>query len=410
MVLGIVGIPLVVLAGNIIEAYHFNTGTISSGGTPAAVATLAPPGVPVLLPSSGTEPFFLTPAANSMETGPYGLLVTSSQTNIIKRGGMDSCAGPNINGWLKSGSGSVACSSTHRAHGMFAGRLQPAGSGGTTALQQCVNIDNTKQYYTSSYWWGSAENESCRFFLSQYDAANCTGSVVQNIFIIPADTNLPAGWTQYSSTIAAAPTGWHASALSVKIFMSCNPSSSGLSIYTDLFVLQVTDQPTDSACVCDTDLDCTCTSTIASIPTDINAATWRIEATVRSPIDGAVATPARYIWHTPGTSGDNNKISLYQASDVLTFDVYSSAGALTQVTVAAAWAAGTDYGVRASHAEDGLVEVCWWPLSTYIATCSTQTAGATMAEPNATTYLGSDGTTVGEIYIKDLVLYRSLAW
>jgi len=98
----------------------------------------------------------------------------------------------------------------------------------------------------------------------------------------------------------------------------------------------------------------------------------------------------------PGTAGNNNRVDIYWASDVLTADVYDSSGTKKTATVAAAGNADTDYDIEIQHTTAGSVTACW------DSSCGTPVTAATMDGVSITCRLGNDGTSGGDVWIHDL--------
>ena len=137
-----------------------------------------------------------------------------------------------------------------------------------------------------------------------------------------------------------------------------------------------------------------CNGVISEIDNPIHGnENWTVESVYRSPIDGA-ESDTRYIFHVPGTAGNNNRVEMFLASDVLNCDVYDSGGTKRSSTVAAAADADTDYAAVMKHTSSGEVTCCWE------GTCdSTPGADGVMDDVDSTMYLGGTDSVGTDTYV-----------
>lgn len=383
--------------------WYFNSDTdlYSSSGVEATIASASPPAALIATPTSGTEPFFVTPSVNDALVGPYGLYTSPAVDNLIHRASFETCDGSDHPvGWTihEDSGGAVGCAGGHKAKGAYSVQCV-ATAGQHAGVSQCVTVDNAEDYIISWYAHGTSNAEKHTTALQEYSTGDCSGGALATRYIVD-DYNLPAGWSKLTNTI----TSWNGSTASAKIaiYGVFNPPAPATA-YIDEVNWYQSVTPVDSSCTCDTDATCSCSSVIPSIITPYTSGTWQFEATIRSPIDGAVTSPDRYIFYTPETGATNkNRVDFFWDSDMLTLDVYTDAGVLKTATIAAAGNADTEYAVKAYHTDTGRIAVCWE------GSCGTEATGATTTTPNVTTYIGATNSAPGEIHIKDVTWRRRL--
>lgn len=389
--------------GGIVDRWYFDStsGLGSSSGIDVSISSASPPSVMVATPTSGTEPFFVQPSANDTEVGPYGLYSSPAVDNLAQRAGFESCDGSSHpTGWTVTeiGDGTVDCSTDRKAGGAQSVKLSANTGLANFYSSGCLEVDNSKDYYISAYVYGGATDEKWGMYYLQYSASNCTGFLGANY--PENDVDIPSGWSHREKKISSG--DWDVSTAGIKMAFRTNAPGSATTVYVDNAQLYQLSNPIDSACICDTDTTCSCSAIIPSIPTKITAGTWQFDGTVRSPVDGAVTTPERYIFYIPATAGNNNKVQFYWSNDLLTLNVWTSTGVLKTATVAAAGNADTSYAVRAYHTDTGRIGVCW------DGTCGTETTGALLGTPSATTYIGSTDTVGSNVWVDDITWSRKL--
>jgi hypothetical protein len=254
--------------------------------------------------------------------------------------------------------------------------------------------------YASLFAKKSAGTSASNLYIEQFTAASdCTGAQTDADITVAAD--LTTAWVKVGGPYAAA--SWAGGTQSWRLVWQETCNGGCTSYFDSANVISGRLGPIDAACVCNTDVDCTCNASIASpVSHKLTINHWTVTADVRSPVDGADATPVRYIFTLPGTSGNNNRIDLSWASDVLTFDCYDSAGTKATATVAAAGNADTSYVIKTWHSADGSFRAC------FNGTCGSVATGCTQDSISATQYLGSDGTTGGDIWFSNLKTYNKV--
>ncbi len=261
------------------------------------------------------------------------------------------------------------------------------------ALTPCVTDGIGADLFMSAWAKKLSGTSSTELSVREYDTAACGTQLAANY---AHNGDLTTDWTKYSVDILAAT--WNASTSSYRFYLLETGDGSPVIVADSA---QMSTVKSDAGCLCNTTLTCSCSQSVMEIANPLTAGSWTVTATVRSPIDGAVATPARTIFYVPGTAGNNNRIQMVWASDVLTCTVYDQAGAAKTSTVAAAGAADTDYAVKMYHSADGRVGCCW------DGTCdATEATAALIVEPDSTMYLGGTDTTGGEVWIDDLHYWR----
>jgi len=377
------------------------------------VSSASPPAIPMAYPSSGTQPFLVDQPANSgyvgsPASGSGGIYSAGAITNLVQRASFETWAGAgDATGWVETktnGNGSAAITeeNTIVAHGGSSVKMVLTGTTSIAKIHSSFCViggAGSSDVYLSIYEKKSGGITATDIIVTEYDAANCT-SYLQDTTVLSAQ-DVTTSWAEYGGLMASG--SWHASTSSYKIVIreQCN---GGCTTYIDAVQARVASTPTDAFCGCDTDASCVCNLvdiTDDNPPTGMTGGSWTFEATVRSPIDGAEATPVRQIMYVPATSGNNNKISLSWASDVLTCSVWDSSGTEKSSTVAAAGNADTDYAVKCSKSSAGVVTACW------AGSCdATPATGATTAGIGSEMVLGSDGSTGGDVWVNDPVIYR----
>jgi hypothetical protein len=380
-----------------LDKWSYSGSLVSFRGLNTTISSASPPGILVATPTSGTEPFFVTPSANTTYTGPYGLYGAPEVTNIVRRASYETCSSGNPVGWtLNQFYGDIDCSTTHKAKAAKSASMYTTGS--YVIMVQCHEIDKNKSYLASLYAYGDPLNEGLTYYSAQYSNADCTGTFL-GFKMVLGGIDAPVGWTSYGAVMS----GFDPSALSLLTRISTAPPSDTVMPYVDEVNIIESITGYDATCTCDTDASCACSAIIASIPTVIDHEDWEIRATIRSPVDGAVASPVRRVMFTPATSGTNNQISINWSSDTLTFKVWDYSGVAKIAVVNASGDAETSYNFKAYHKKTGEIGVCWDGV------CGAEVSGAIMDGVNATTYIASDGSVGGNIHIKDLEYYETVS-
>lgn len=390
-------------------AWRQYQGRMSTTTNVASVTSAAPPAVIMAPPASGTEPFIIPQPANasyigSPATGSGGIYGAAAITNLIYRSAIcetqDGSSHPQ--GWVTAetagdGSAAVDCSTDTVAHG--ARSLKVVLTGTTSAANitsACITTGIGSDVYLSAYNKCTSGTCASRLGLAEYDNADCTANLAFNAVL-----NFMSGtdWEKQDAVFAAG--SWNGATSSFTIYLNEN-GNGGTTAYWNSPQLRVASTPTDAFCGSDADAAAVCTILdVTSGSEALSAASWTITATVRSPIDGAEATPVRTILRVPATAGDNNKITASWASDTLTLSVFDSAGAEKTSTVAAAGNADTDYDIVLKKNAMGQIWACWE------GTCDATPGTAALTDGvGSEIVIGSDGTTGGDVWVRDLKIYR----
>jgi hypothetical protein len=388
--------------GGIIDTWYLDDNLDSTSGTTISISSASPPAVMIDTLASATEPFLVTPSANDTLVGPWGLNTPPATDNLVHRGSFETCAGSNPTGWWLhpehgSGASDLVCDTAHKAKGTNSIKVTTTAVDGSVVIaSNCMAIDDAKTYTFQTYYYGDATDENADFSVREYSDACSTLVNTKACF----SGDMPANWSFQSCTLS----GWDGSTAYIEIyFYITNLPSASTTVWVDDISAFEGSDVTDSSCTCDTDATCTCSAIIPSIATKATAGTWQFEASIRSPIDGADASPVRQIIHIPETGATNkDRVDLYWASDTLTLDVYDKDGTKITATISAPGAANTSYEIKAYHTDDGRIGVCW------AGSCGTEATGAITITPNNTTYLGAFASDGGNIWVDDIVWSRHL--
>jgi len=345
------------------------------------------------------------PPLNRTFIGPYGIYFGGPYTNLVTRGGYETCASGDPTGWsvietAGDGTASANCDTTTMAGRMTSVKVTLTGTSSVGGAKSACRTNNIgSDMHVSLFAKKASGTSASNLYIEQFTtAADCTGA--QTDADITAAADLTTTWAKVGGPFAAA--SWAGGTQSWRIVWQ--ETCDGCASYFDSAnVIAGRLSPIDAACVCNTDLDCSCGASIASpVSHRLTVNNWTVTADVRSPVDGADATPVRYVFSLPGTSGDENRIDVYWASDTLTFDCYDSAGSKNTATATAAGNADTSYAVKVWHSADGSFRACFGGV------CGTEATGCTQASISATQYLGSDGTTGGDIWLANLKTYNKV--
>jgi hypothetical protein len=179
----------------------------------------------------------------------------------------------------------------------------------------------------------------------------------------------------------------------------------GCTSYIDAVTVSNYAQPTDGGCLADSGTPAACgaggaaTAEQLSISGDIE-----LQATIRSPVDGAVNVSGleRYVFGTAASGA--NTFSAYWSNDTFTCSWIDSGGVARTGTVAAAGNADTAYRVVCQHAAAGLVRACWE------GTCGNWSAAAAVltAAPGVVYIGGPSATAGGNVWVTDFQAFDSL--
>jgi hypothetical protein len=377
---------------------------ISTGDSVISTASASPPAIQTA--ATTTQSFLTAPAANTCIVGVHGAFGAAAIDNLIQRSSFETWAGGDPTGWVAGsadGDGSAATTeeTSNVADGSSSVLITMTG---TTSVARwsgaCITDGIGGDLYLSGWAEKQTGTSQSTMVIVEFDNANCSSFLQNNVAV--ANKDIESTWTKQGGLIAAA--SWHADTSSyyVRITETCN---GGCSVVWDAFQARAASTAIPAFCGADTDATASCTADLASINNPLSkAGAWTIRVKVQSPIDGAVATPARIILHADGTGGGNeNRLDITWASDVLTCDLYDASGTKKTSTVAAAGSAGTEYTVTMYKRLNGNVGCCW------DGTCDASEATLALTDDRAADLdVACDGTNPGWVWVSDLEFFRRL--
>ncbi len=395
----------------IVRSWHFpavNEAPYNSAGTALSVACAAPPYV-----NMGTahgQPFLIAPSANTTKVGEHGIFGAVDYSNLCQRALFTSWDDANTpTGWTDTetagdGSASISAESTIIAAGTKSVKMVLTGTTSVASVDSaCITCTaSTCNYdmYATAFAKKASGTTVTEIDILEYDTDAC-GAYLQTQTVQTGD--ITTGWLEYGGLAASA--SFHANSSSVLLRLK-ESGDGGVTMYFDAPQLRAASTAVGAFALCDT--DATCATNDVDITDDnppINVqGTWEFEATIRSPMDGAVGgSPHRRIIYVPGTAGNNNRILFYWSSDLLTCTAYDSAGAAKTSTVAAAGNANTDYVVKMSKSAGGVVQCC------FNGTCDATPATGALADGIGSELVFSgSGSTGAELWIDEPVIRRRL--
>jgi hypothetical protein len=395
-------------------------GRMGTAGNAVSVSSAAPPAVPVAPPDSGLEPFLLDQPANAFSvashvSGDGGFYSTDAITNLVQRSSLETCTqngDTEPDGWVVGevagdGSADLSCNTSTSAHMSTSAEIALTGTTSeASATSACITTGIGSDVYLSAWAKKGSGTASFRLQVLEYDAADCTSYITVSTI---HNADVSSDWTKYSGTFGAG--DWDGATSSYKIKLLSYRSASV--IYIDAVQARVSANPTDAYCGADTDASAVCNATIHTVNNALTPDSWTIEATVSSPVDGAVGLE-RWIYESPGTVGSNNRVAFFWSADDLTCLVYGGAGAdggggsgfSSTVTMDAD--AGEEWDVKCSKSQvTGQVIACAKEQGAAAWTCDgTPASGAYNDDMAASAYVGSDGSNPGEVWVRDLMIYR----
>lgn len=379
-------------------------GAMAGGGRGFIQSTTSPPAYR-LTPLTGTShPFliesFVAQAGSPNGTGSGGIYSSRNMTNLVQRGSFETWSGGDASGWVEAVTGSATISGTanfraHEAYAAYQNHVLATDDSSLTSV--CMDIDPAKAYALNFWARKVGGTVNYTYTITSYSDSGCTADATVEVTNNLGD--LTTSLTKYTDSIAAG--NWAGTAQYATVKFSNDNVSDDVLLDAVQFLEDCT-YATDAGCYCDTDATCSCAYSDYEMnqPLALNG-TWTIKATIRSPIDGAVATPLRQILYSAKTDGANeNQIDFYWASDVLTLSIYDNSDVQHTATVACAKANDVDVDVLARKTSSGRIQVCC------DAVCGAVGTDAFMDDIASTLDLGNDGTDGGEIWIRNLKFYR----
>jgi hypothetical protein len=373
-------------------------------------ATLAAPGMFIDNPANSIY-------IGSPVSGSGGLYGAADLTSKWWRGSCETCAAGDCTGWtitenVGGGAGTLTadCDTTTSVHGSTSILFTSDGGGAPKAAYAdgACQVNWIGQDVSLVVYGITATGAaSCSVQLLEYDTAVCGTLLATNTVWGAGDPG--AAWAELSGTVAAA--AWNGATSSWLPRIRCDDTGAAYTVNFDaaMALQSAATYDSDAVCVTDAAADAVCNAVLSSIATPINLR-YTIEATVRSPIDGAVATPQREFIRIPQTGGGGaNQVRMYWSGDTLYCIQEDSVGALFFSSVAMAGNADEDWDTRMTHDPTSGDIGCCAKISTATAwTCDATPASSITDDMNATTYVAGSAAAGGDIWVRDLRFYRRL--
>ncbi len=379
-----------------------------------AVASTTPPSIQVVdEPDAGTGPVMMDSTTNSFYLGTTadgkgGLYSAAAISNLAQRSSLEACAGSPTTptGWTATrtdGTGTVTgvCDTTYDAHKnvSFVGTKTSAGNGTVILTSSfCVDINPSNDYYLDAWFYGSSDDEDMNLGLKRYSDNACS-TYVDTVYTA-TDQDVPQQWTRYGGEYDSA--AW-ATTESVEIEIVLVDTTGDGNTYVDAIQFRQASTATDAGCYANTDATASCNSVDATIDAGfIPTGTWQINFVARTPFDWSDANN-HYFFYVPKTGGtNNNRIEAYFNADVAYLNVYTDDSTLKTASVACDIAANTDVWMTFRKSATGHIQACC------DSTCGTLTSGVTNDGMGSDFTI--DGTNGGDIWIRELVFRRRMAY
>ena len=337
------------------------------------------PGVVV---STGNNGGMARAGIDGMTSGDTGLCTPDACTSLIDSGPLESCDGSSHpSNWttVEGGSSTVDCDATVFFEGHGSVKMVGDATGTAYIQSNCFTVSPSTNYWVSSFAKKASGTADYRILFVKHSDGAC-GSQTGAATIISGD--LTTSWAE-KEAVADSGAGTNS------VFIRVQSVNNTATIYVDAITVTESDTA-DASCLCDAAAPCACTTvdvTDSTVP--ITRGDWCVEMHGSTWVDGAESTTRRLLY-VPGTAGNNNRVELTLASDVLTFDVYDSSGTKKTATVACALSADTADTIRVSHTHAGVIWACC------AGSCGTTATGATMDGVGSEFVIGSDGTNGGQ--------------
>ena len=367
-------------------------GVTSNSGTHLSVTSSAP--AATVLSTGDISPYLVNTSADSSIVGVHGHYAHPAIDNLVQRSSFESWPTWDETTTAGDGSASVAQDSTGTsAHAMSHITMTLTGTTSAAEVRSaCITSGIGSDLYVQAQIRKGSGTTQAAVKIHEYSDASCTSSITSTDIV--AATDVTTSWAEYGGLFAAASWNGSTAGYEIELHETCN---GGCDSHWDAIQARSASNPTDGYCVtCDTDATCSCTLANSTITQPLTQNGWTIEAKIQSPLDGAVNTPERWILTVPGTAGNNNRIDFYWDNDLLTLDVYDSAGTKRTATVAAAGNADTEYTAYGEHTSGGVIKVCW------DGSCGSTASSANMDGISTTCRVGHNSTAGGDVWIKNL--------
>jgi|GEM_PF-2802360 len=389
---------------------------LSTGGLTTTTVSASPPAIEVK-DCSTTEGCFVDQPANATYTSVAGRTAATALTSKWWRGSCETDDGAgNCQGWAHTdnggaGAGTVTSdrTTTASAHGA-ASILFTANGGGAPKYGYAHGACQTNWIGqdVTLFAWGrtGSGTASCSLGITEWSNANCTGYITWTD-VTGGPQNPGANWTQLQGTLAAA--AWNGATNSWQPRLHCNDNGIAYTAYLDaaMAIQAASTFHTSVLAVADTDADVTTNALYHTIQQPLTAGgPWTIEATVSSPIDGNAGNE-KWIFVSPGTDGNKNRIVFFWSADELDCIVYDSGAVGKESRVAMASDPGQQWDVKAMKSHAGVLTVCAKLHDAADWTCDeTPATGALQDDISGTAYLGYDGSTAADVDIEKIEFFK----
>lgn len=397
-------------------------GMMSTSGVPVSTTSATPPALMVSPRNAGTEPYLRSYGANintvSNNGTCSGLYGASAVTNLIRRSllrawngadGGTGC-GDYPTGWAAScaagdGTAAIAKDATTKAVDVYSAKMTLTGTTSTAAIaSNCrtteigQNIKATVEYKCAS---GTCTSS---IVLRQYTAAaNCTGAYTD-----VTQTCTGTSWNKCTLTHLAA--AWAGGTQSYRVLLSETGDGGVTSNWSaPQMRANATSMPLniDHFCGADTDADATCTNMINSTASPYSAnGPMTTTVTACSPWAG-VDLPTSIFPTIFYDYGVNNAYALrvHAITREPYWQIIDNTPAVSKNIApdVANWMAMTPYTVKVSTDGSGNMRM-WWNNAWQTTPAGAGTGIRSAAQ--TTTYLSGSDSAGGDIYIRDLIVYR----
>jgi hypothetical protein len=375
----------------------------SSLSNVVAVVAATMPSLLLAPPASGVSPFLVDQPANQFGVGAVaagmgGVTATAAITNICQRSSFATA----LTGWTETATSTGDCANSvvQAAHGSASARCTNADNDDAISMTgACLTVAGNTAYNLSAWAVLVSGTGLLDLTLVEDDSADCATPTTTTVVV--NDAVPTATWARYDGAITT-----QAGTIRAQVRLTL-PAAAAQVTDLDAVMLVAGAAAPLGYCGADTDASAVCSAVIASTASPLKSAgSWTLQGKWTQVVDGSNAT-VKYLLHIPGTAGNNNRITISHASDVLTCDVYDAAGAQKTSTVAAAIAVSEEWDFRCVHTDAGLVTAC-----AKVATGATWACDATPATaaitviPSTTMNIGSDGTTPGNVAVRDVQFFR----
>lgn len=366
----------------------------SSKGNYLTTTNAAPPALMLAPPASGTQPFLVTPAANtstigSFATGQGGLYDPAAKTSLISYGPFETWAAGSPVGWsVSNGAGSSwVQDTTNSAQGISAAKATQTGDY-TYVLSSCAtaNIGSSANFYGSCYAKKLSGTSACYLGIAKFSDGACSSSLGNQNITVSSD--IPSSWTNIGGVWSTSDTVG-----SFQFFIICS-AVTAVTVW-DACEFYSGSQPTDSFCGVDAAGPAVCNASIVSGTYQLGVNNWHINFPAVASPNAWSASAFQYIYVVPATSGFDNEMMLYINAGNLYWTVYTSTGVAKTATVACSIADHTPAAVSVYHSYAGNIWVCC------NGTCGAQVSGATITTPSSTFYLGGNGVVGSDLWIEE---------